>query len=319
LYKKIGIIGCGTVVQTSYTQILPKIKGIQIENVYDLNESQARIVAERFNCSVASLDDVLQHSDYVLIATPPDSHYQLIKASLEKGVHTICEKPLVTKKNEAEELITVAKDKGVKLYTTHFRRFFPSIELAQGLIKTGTLGALKEIWMIEGNRFTWQTKSNYILDNPYGGVLYDTGSHTIDMALYIAGIDNRNCEVEILEIDKDKNEPSHQVQAKFILRTKNQQSINCRLFLSRYRDLANKITMIFENGTLEIDTRLQSKIRLIGPNSTVIVYTHKEYKNAGDCIAMLYHNIFNSQDDHMFNAERFVNLVSILEQLTSLN
>ena len=41
------------------------------------------MAAGRFNCKTASLDDVLHHSDCVLIATPPDSHYQLIKLSLE--------------------------------------------------------------------------------------------------------------------------------------------------------------------------------------------------------------------------------------------
>jgi predicted dehydrogenase len=319
LHKKIGIIGCGTVVQTSYIQILPKIKGIKIESVCDLNENNAKLVAKRLNCKVTSLDDLLNSSVFVLIATPPDSHYQLIKSSLEKGVHTICEKPLVTKKSEAEELIKITKDTGVKLYTTHFRRCFPSIELAQELIKTNTLGTLKEINIIEGNRFTWQTKSNYILTNKYGGVLYDTGSHTVDMALFIAGIDKLNCDLEILEIEKDKQEPSHEVQAKFMLETKKHQPICCRLLLSRYRDLANKIRLIFENGTLEIDTRLQNKIRLIGPNGSAILYTYKEYKNAGDCIAMLYHNIFNSRNDYIFNAERFINLVSILDRLATTN
>ena len=43
--KKIGIIGCGTVVQKNYVRLFPKLRGIDIQYVHDVNKENAKIVA----------------------------------------------------------------------------------------------------------------------------------------------------------------------------------------------------------------------------------------------------------------------------------
>ena len=47
--------------------------------------------------------------DFVVIVTPNNTHYEIVKAFLEAGIHVACDKPLVTTAEEAEELKKIAK------------------------------------------------------------------------------------------------------------------------------------------------------------------------------------------------------------------
>ena len=47
----------------------------------------------------------------VSIATPNFTHYEILKAALQAGLHAICEKPLCFTTEQAEELAALAKEK----------------------------------------------------------------------------------------------------------------------------------------------------------------------------------------------------------------
>ena len=51
---------------------------------------------------------------------------QVVKAALEAGKPVLCEKPLGMNVREAEEMIRVAKDKGVFLMEAVWSRFTPA-------------------------------------------------------------------------------------------------------------------------------------------------------------------------------------------------
>ncbi len=312
--KKIGIIGCGTVVQKNYIRLFPKLSGIDIQFVNDVNEKNAKIVANLLNARVGSVSEVLENSDYVLIATPPRFHAEFVEQAISYGVDIICEKPFVTKKTDAEELVKKAEKKNVNLYVAHFRRGYPSAQLARHLISTGIIGRVTELLIVEGGRFNWQTKSDYVRQDAYGGVLFDTGSHTIDLALYSSGLDLDDFQVQISGVSKDNPEPSHEVKAHFSLENETER-INGQLFLSRRQILANKITISGDKGKIELSAAYQTKVRLSGENGSTLIYAEKEYRDGADCMAMLYHQIFNNGDDDIYKANRAITLTSIMEEV----
>jgi predicted dehydrogenase len=312
--KRIGIIGCGTVVQKNYIRLFPRLKGIDINHVNDINEENARSVANNFKARVSTVKEVLENSDYVLIATPPRFHAEIVSQAIDSGVNIICEKPFVTSKIEAENLVEKAKLKGIQLYVAHFRRGYPSVQLARKIINTGLLGKVRKLVIVEGGRFNWDTKSDYIRKDEYGGVLFDTGSHTIDMTLFSAGLDQDNFQIEVLGVSREKNEPSHEIKAHFTI--KNESSfIKAQLFLSRYQSLANLIRISGEKGEIELSVAYQTKIRLSGPQKSTMIYAENEYRSGADCMNMLYHQIFNSNDDDIYKAYRAITLSSILEKV----
>ena len=64
----------------------------------DLDESQARALAEAHDLRVASVDEVIGDPsiDVVLNLTPPAAHVEVIRACLAAGKHVYTEKPLAT-------------------------------------------------------------------------------------------------------------------------------------------------------------------------------------------------------------------------------
>src|SRR4051795_7991793 len=65
--------------------------------------------------------------DAVHICTPNALHFPMAKNALEAGKHVICEKPLATSIAEAQELVNLAKEKGLRNCTSHNLRFYPMV------------------------------------------------------------------------------------------------------------------------------------------------------------------------------------------------
>ncbi len=132
-----------------------------------------------------SADDLLAEArlDFVDICTPPESHADLIRRSLERGLHVLCEKPLVRSLDELAPVADLAHATGRALHTVHNWHHAPIVRLATDLVRRGEIGALTRVaW------HTLRTKpagagdgedDNWRLDPAIagGGVLSDHGWH----------------------------------------------------------------------------------------------------------------------------------------------
>ena len=70
--------------------------------------------------------------DAVIIATSVKSHYPMAKASLLSGKHTFIEKPMAASSQECEELIEIARTKGLVLMVGHTFLYSPAVKKNQG-------------------------------------------------------------------------------------------------------------------------------------------------------------------------------------------
>lgn len=309
---KVGIVGCGTVTQRSYVASIPKLTQIKISHVFDLNESNAKKVAQLVKAEIIPLQEMKKLVDAVIIATPPGSHYHLVKESLEPGKMVICEKPFVGLYKHAIELNELALANNSKLFVAHFRRVFPHVQLVRSIATTGVMGKVLGFKIIEGGRFNWDTSSGYLFSDPLGGVLFDTGSHSIDMALYAANLDRTQFEIKLSQIERDRAEPSHEIKVFFEFETDNSKGSG-KIHLSRYRSLANMISIKFEQGTLEFSPNLSSGVRLLGKNSSTVISPNYSYSDYGEPFTEQYRQIFSDQTESIFSSDRFLNLTKILE------
>jgi len=312
MQKKVGIIGCGAVTQNNYVKVLKLYHDMNVKYVHDLNEALAIDIASQLGAEVTTKENLLANSDIVIIATPPSSHYQLIKDSLRKGVKIICEKPFVGKVAECVELVKLAEESGAELYVAHFRRLYPSVVLARSIVKSGILGKINSIEVYEGGKFSWTTQSGYVYKDPYGGVLFDTGSHTIDMALYIACLDQTRLEPSIVNIQKDKPEPAHDVEANLKLQTETQ-NIDLKVKLSRRLLLSNKVRITGEHGFIDVPAVMTNHLRMGTEESSTVIYSDINYDELMDCFAMQFKEMFYEKTDSIFEASRFTNLTRVLE------
>ena len=136
--------------------------------------------------------------DVVDICTPNILHYELLLKALEAGKNIYCEKPLVVSAAEADDVMeklvgTTAPGRPVHspvCAMVFHNRFSPAVLRAKQLIGEGRLGeiisfrcAYRHNSNIDQNKKAgWkQTAANG------GGVLFDLGSHAIDMVRFLCG------------------------------------------------------------------------------------------------------------------------------------
>ncbi|MBQ3528500.1 MAG: Gfo/Idh/MocA family oxidoreductase [Clostridia bacterium] len=129
--------------------------------------------------------------DIVDICTPNCFHYETLKKALNAGKHVYCEKPLCTTADEAVEIAELAKEKGLICAVVFNTRFLLPVLRAKELVSEGRIG---EVLSFQG-RFLHSSATDpekkagwkQNRDVCGGGVLFDLGSHTIDLIRWICG------------------------------------------------------------------------------------------------------------------------------------
>lgn len=321
--KKIGFIGCGAVVQKNYFFSLRRLKKYY-NNLYffDLKRELAIQVAEKFGGKyVGSIDELILNSDLIIIATPPSTHFELICKALREGKDVICEKPFLCSTNEFEQLKAIHSSTKSFLYVGHFRRTFSHVQIAHNIIKLGLIGRVKEIKLWEGGRFNWMTESNYIINDPYGGVLFDTGSHTFDMSIYIANLDNLiDFEISEIAVSANKKEPSHEISGSFISRNSLYGQTAFSFNFSRFQVLSNKIEFVGENATLILSVGLNSKIKFKNNNGNYFILPNASPNDYTTNFTLELEQIFEKEhESKKFEYNNFLNLTNILETIVKKN
>jgi predicted dehydrogenase len=140
---KIGIVGCGKIADYHVSQI-QRIKGCHIVGVCDTEPLMARQLYERFAVEqyFSDLSELLSETrpDVVHITTPPESHYDIATLCLELGCHVYVEKPFTLYESEAQKLIALANEKGLKITVGHDEQFSHVARRMRALVQSGFLG-----------------------------------------------------------------------------------------------------------------------------------------------------------------------------------
>lgn len=131
-------------------------------------------------------DDLIndQNVDLVIVATPPNTHFNLAKKALANGKHVVIEKPMCLTTSEVDQLIEISRVQN-KVLTIHQNRRFDGDFLALlALIDSGVLGDVFNIETFVGS-FEHPCRAWHSDSDISGGSAYDWGSHHIDWILRI--------------------------------------------------------------------------------------------------------------------------------------
>lgn len=177
----------GTVFHVPFIHVNP---GFEFTAVVERSKNLAR--QQHPNVKVyTSVEDMLQDSalDLIVVNTPNYTHYEYAKAALEAGKNVIVEKPFTVAVAEGEELIALAKAKGLFLSVFQNRRYDSDYKISRQVVESGVLGDILEA-EIHYDRFKEELsyKKHKEIANPGTGSLYDLGSHIIDQALLLFGM-----------------------------------------------------------------------------------------------------------------------------------
>jgi predicted dehydrogenase len=182
---KWGVIGSGGIAKRRMIpEGISKANNAELSVVFDINAQVNTEVAKKFDAKeAASISELLTaDSDAIYVATPAHLHAEQVRACAKAGKHILCEKPLGMTVAEAEEMIELCKQRGVKLGCAFMMRFVAQHTEALRLIREGKLGrptyarAQLSCWYppIEG---AWRQDPA----TGGGGSLIDMGGHCIDL------------------------------------------------------------------------------------------------------------------------------------------
>lgn len=113
------------------------LPGSNLVAVVDASAEAAGNVAQELG--VEALTDyrqLLGRVDAVSIVVPTPLHFDVAAAFLERGIHVLVEKPITETIEQAQRLISLAKQHGCVLQVGHLERFNPAVQAAAGLINT---------------------------------------------------------------------------------------------------------------------------------------------------------------------------------------
>src|SRR5207237_3545855 len=80
--------------------------------------------------------------DYVSIATPNHTHFEIAKTFAEAGFNVVCDKPMTFDLAQAEELVKIVERSGVVFAVTHNYTGYPLVRQAREIILNGELGEI---------------------------------------------------------------------------------------------------------------------------------------------------------------------------------
>ncbi len=175
--QKIGIIGSGRIAE----RFIPESKlvsGISVQGIYNPNRESAKRFAKKWEIDTySSIEEFYADVDSVYIASPHQTHYSYIKEALEHGKHVLCEKPMVLKKRQAEELFLYAKEHGLVLFEGIKTAYCPGFEKLMGMACSGMIGSVRYIDAC----FTKLEDENVreLTDRVYGGSFTELGSYCL--------------------------------------------------------------------------------------------------------------------------------------------
>jgi len=140
---KVAIVGCGKIADVHVAQI-QRIKDCKIVAVCDREPLMAEQLCDRFPIQqrFTDLTELLRtlRPDVVHITTPPEGHFELARLCLDYGANVYVEKPFVVHAHQAQKLIEIAENKGLKLTAGHNYQFSPAARRMRELVKSGYLG-----------------------------------------------------------------------------------------------------------------------------------------------------------------------------------
>jgi predicted dehydrogenase len=142
---KVAIVGCGKIADAHAAQI-QKIEGCEMVGVCDREPLMARQLYERFPVKqcYTNLPELLSEArpDVVHITTSPESHFDIARLCLEHGCHVYVEKPFTVYAEQAQRLVDLADEKGVKLTVGHNEQFSHVARRMRALVDSGYLGGV---------------------------------------------------------------------------------------------------------------------------------------------------------------------------------
>lgn len=204
---KMGILACGGIAGTM-AQTLSQMPDVDMCAAASRDLEKAKAFSEKygFRRAYGSYEELARDEEVelVYVASPHSHHYEHIKLCLENGKHVLCEKAFTANRKQAEEVIALAKERGLLLAEALWVRYMPLVKTLREVIDSGIIGEISTV----------TSNLHYVIDHVKrlydpalaGGALLDVGVYALNFALMVLGeeIDHITCDCLKFDTGVDK-------------------------------------------------------------------------------------------------------------------
>ena len=152
---------------------------------------------------MAKKEGKLKHGiEAVAIVTPNHLHCVVAKAFLEAGIHVICDKPLSSSLEDAEQIEKIVEGSGLIFAITYNYSGYPMVRHAREMVAAGKLGNIRIIqveyaqdWLATNIEAEGQKQAAWRTDPARagtGGSIGDIGTHAFHLAEFISGLEAKS-------------------------------------------------------------------------------------------------------------------------------
>ncbi|MCD4755037.1 MAG: Gfo/Idh/MocA family oxidoreductase [Deltaproteobacteria bacterium] len=118
-----------------HAQKYAQMEGIDLVGVVDISPERAQDVAKEVGTDAyTDIHEIAGKIDAASVVVPTIHHHEVAKILFSHGVHCMLEKPISTTVEEADELISLAKEQGLILQVGHLERFNPAIKVLEAKV-----------------------------------------------------------------------------------------------------------------------------------------------------------------------------------------
>lgn len=147
---KVGIIGAGYWSE-KHVIAWQSIETVQINGFCDKNAELLKEKGELFHIPSENLYldiiNMMENADIdvIDIVTPPETHLELVKLAAKAGKHIMCQKPFANTLEEAEEMVKIANEAGVRLMVTENWRWLEPFQIMKSMLAENIAGIVQTV------------------------------------------------------------------------------------------------------------------------------------------------------------------------------
>lgn len=178
--------GCGSIAE-EMARALSEVNG-EIYAVLGRNAEKVRAFAQTHKIRRAYTEQEQMLCDplvdIVYIATPHNTHYEMIKSALCAGKHVLCEKAITVNGRQLEEVGRIARDKGLVLLEAMTILYMPLYQKLRQIVDSGAIGKIKMVQAAFGSCKEYDRNNRFFSKELAGGALLDIGGYAVTFARY---------------------------------------------------------------------------------------------------------------------------------------
>ncbi len=132
--QKIGVLGAGHLGKIHLKCIGLAAETFELVGFFDPDPAAAEQAAAQYQTrAFPSAEALIEAVDIVDIVTPTTTHFALAELAIRAGRHVFIEKPLANTVAEAEKMVALSREYGVKVQVGHVERFNPALLALEGM------------------------------------------------------------------------------------------------------------------------------------------------------------------------------------------